>query len=222
MTISVLVVDDNVAMRRGLAATIAAFDGIVVAGEAASGEEAIQLTRTTNPDIVLLDVNMPGMNGIDTVRILSPQHKVIMLSGLDDRETVATCIRHGASGYLTSENLDAENLEDAIVKVASGGNVLSDALVPKVFSELQRQTAEWLSTWRSDLVERCRLTERETDVLDLMAEGYSNPKIAAALFIAGKTVKNHTNNIFGKLENCLGTPITRAEAIVLWLGRGRT
>jgi DNA-binding NarL/FixJ family response regulator len=203
----VLIVDDNAVLRRGIASLLEVVDGIQVVGEAGTGKEAIALAKECSPDVVLLDVRMPVMDGIAAAGPLSKMAKVMMLTYAEDEERVSAAIRAGASGYLVHGRFTPEELERAVTDLAAGHNVISPAVVSVVFDALREGPG----------VERkagpTALTEREAEIMNLLAQGRSNGAIAAELFISEKTVKNHINRIYAKLGVA-----NRAEAIAAHLG----
>ena len=205
--IRVLVVDDNPILRRGVASLLEASEGIEVAGEAGTGKEAIAEAHKLKPDVVLLDVRMPVMDGISAASALSKQSKVMMLTYAEDEERVAGAIRAGASGYLVHGRFSPEELERAVKDLAAGKNVLSPAVVSVVFGALKEGPG------KPEEQGPLSLTERENEVMTLLSRGRSNKSIADELFISEKTVKNHINRIYAKLGVA-----TRAEAIASFLG----
>lgn len=208
---SVLIVDDNDVIRSGLKSLLEAGGGVRVVGEAGNGKLALELAREHRPDVTLLDVRMPVASGLDVVEPLSKLCKVLMLTYADDDEIVAAAIRSGASGYLVHGQFDADELSVAIGRVATGGSALSPAVAPALFDAVRQGDAMAPPSGKDDL--RARLTARETEILDHIAKGRSNAEIASALFVDEKTVKNHINRAYAKLQVS-----NRAEAIATWLG----
>lgn len=209
--IRVLVVDDNPVIRTGLRSLLEGEGEIEVVAEAGNGRDALVLAREHRPDVVLLDVRMPVMDGVAAAAELSGRTRVIMLTYAQDEELVAGAIRAGASGYLIHGQFTPQDLVSSVREVAAGRQVLSPAVVPKVFEAMRREPS---ATARSD--DSLELTEREREVMNLLAQGRSNPEIARDLFISEKTVKNHINRIYSKLG-----VTSRAAAIASWLGTGR-
>ena len=205
--IRVLVVDDNAVLRRGVVSLLEVADGIEVAGEAGTGKEAIAMAKDLKPDIILLDVNMPVMDGIAAAGPLSKLAKVMMLTYAEDEERVSGAIKAGASGYLVHGRFTPKELERAVVDLASGQSVISPSVVSAVFDALREGPAAIPSEGPA------RLTERESEIMNLLAQGRSNGAIATELFISEKTVKNHINRIYSKLG-----VRSRAEAIAAHLG----
>ena len=205
--IRVLIADDNPVILMGLEALLASHDAIDVVATASDGREAVRATRTHDPDVVLLDVRMPLMDGIATAERIADRANVLMLTYSDSDDVVVRAIQAGASGYLVHGRFDPHELVEAVRTVADGGTVLSPAVAPTVFSALRSRT-EFVPT---DPVQG--VTPREREVMTLISQGMANREIADRLFVAEKTVKNHVNNIYSKLGVS-----SRAEAISLWLG----
>jgi DNA-binding NarL/FixJ family response regulator len=205
--IRVMVVDDNPIIRGGVKSLLEANGDLEVVGEASTGKEAVDRVVDLKPDIVLCDVRMPVMDGVQATERLAAHTKVLMLTYAEEEHLVAGAIRAGASGYLVHGRFQPEELVRAVRVVASGNGILSPSVVTTVFEAL-RKGPEKL-TEDGPLA----LTEREREIVNLLAQGRSNAEIAGDLFISEKTVKNHINHIYAKLG--VGT---RAEAIALWLG----
>jgi DNA-binding NarL/FixJ family response regulator len=206
--IRVLIADDNAVIRHGLRSLLEASDDIRVVGEASNGKQALAVAREVRPDVVLLDVRMPVTDGVTAAAILSEQHPVMMLTYADDREVVTSAIRAGARGYLVHGRFSAEELEDAVRRVAAGEAVLSPAVTALVFDALRSEPEVAIAPEAAT-----GLTEREQDVMTLIARGRANREIADELYLSEKTVKNHINNIYAKLGVS-----TRSEAMAKWLG----
>ena len=210
MAITVLLVDDNAIVRRGIASLLEESDGIEVVGEAADGREAIARAEELRPDVVLLDVRMPVMDGVAAAGPLAERSRVLMLSYSEDEQMVTGAIRNGASGYLVHGRFEPEELETRIRAVSKGEMVLSPSVTPAVFDALRRSPGVANDTNETGLGS---LTSREREVLNLLARGLSNRDIAEELVITHKTVKNHLSRIYEKIGAG-----SRAEAIALWLG----
>jgi NarL family two-component system response regulator LiaR len=186
--IRVLIADDHPVVRGGLKTFLATVDGIEVVGEASDGAEAIRLANELSPDIVLMDLAMPNVDGIEaTAAIDGP--KVIALTSFATDDKVFPAIRAGAVGYLLKES-GPDDLADAIRKVAAGESILS----PVIAEKLMREVAAGTPT-----AHRTDLTTREREVLRLIARGMSNREIARELSVAEKTVKTHVSNMLAKL-----------------------
>jgi len=193
--ISLLIVDDQALFREGLRTLLAIQPGLKVVGEAGNGEEALRLAASLKPDVVLMDLQMPVMDGAAAtrrLRELQPETKVIVLTTFDDDESVFEGLRAGAVGYLLKDTPSA-NLVEAIRLAAGGKSFLEPSIAAKVVSEFARLSPRPAEA----LVEP--LSDRELDVLRRVARGASNREIAAELVIAEGTVKNHLTNILAKL-----------------------
>lgn len=195
--IRVAVVDDQTLIRDGIAALLALLPDLEVVGKAASGDQALELAARQSPDVVLMDVRMPGMNGIAATREICarlPAARVIVLTTFDDDEYVFEALRAGAAGYLL-KNADPDHLAQAIRAVHAGQSILDPAVTAKVVHYLNRLPPD--AAPQSLSAER--LTDRERDILRLMAQGVSNGEIARRLALSEGTVKNHVSHILGKL-----------------------
>lgn len=210
--IRVLLVDDHPIVRGGLRSLLEAQDEIEVVGEAPDGQEGVVTALDLLPDLVLMDIRMPGMNGVEATRQIkahAPNIKVVMLTSYDDDEQVFEAIRAGASGYVLKD-VNPEKLLTAIQAVADGYSLMSPAIARKVQAELQRVTTPVVGVLTEEVI---ALTPRENEVLGLIAHGHNNREIAAALSISEKTVKTHVSNIFAKLQ------ITDRSQAVLYAAR---
>jgi DNA-binding NarL/FixJ family response regulator len=205
-SIRILIIDDNAVVRRGVAAVLEAADDMVVVGEASNGKEGIALVHSLGPDVVLCDIRMPVMDGITAVETLSKHAKVMMLTYADDEAQVAGAIRAGASGYLVHGRFEPDELESSVRDLVGGRKVLSPSVVPAVFDAIQHPAGGTPAAGSG-------LTQREQEIMNLLAKGRSNPEIASELFLSEKTVKNHVNHIYAKLGVS-----SRAQAIAHWLG----
>ncbi len=191
--IRIAIADDQTLIREGLAALLALLPDLEVVGTAADGREAVALVAEHEPDVMLMDVRMPGMNGVAATREIRaryPGTRVIVLTTFNNDEYVFASLRAGASGYLLKD-ADPEHLAAAIRAVNGGGSILDPAVTQKVIHQATYLQAE------PTLTER--LTPREREVLLLLAEGASNTEIAAQLYLAEGTVKNHVTHILAKL-----------------------
>jgi DNA-binding NarL/FixJ family response regulator len=196
--IRILLVDDQALFREGLKTLLSVQPDLEVIGEAGNGEEALHLARELHPTVVLMDLQMPVLDGVAATRRLhqeQPDCRVIVLTTFDDDEYVFEGLRAGAVGYLLKD-APSEKLAEAIRAAARGESFLQPSVAAKVVAEFARLTAH--PTPRPQpLIEP--LSDRELEILRLVASGSSNKEIAAALFIAEGTVKNHVTNILGKL-----------------------
>lgn len=202
MSIRVLVVDDQPMYRLGVSAILAAQHDITVVGEAADGREAIERNRVLNPDIVLMDIRMPGINGIDATRtLMNPPDgignvpSVIMLTTFDFDDYVYDALRAGASGFLLKD-ADSESLVSAVRTVHAGDALLA----PRVTRRLIEQFTDSSPTHLKSQTVFNDLTNRERDVFEQMARGRSNAEIGRELFIAEQTAKTHVSRVMNKLS----------------------
>ena len=194
--IRVMLVDDQTLVRQGVRSLLGLSDDIEVIGEAADGESAIVSVPELEPDVLLLDMRMPGKNGLEVLQALSHSGQLpptIILTTFDDDELVLSGIRAGARGYLLKD-VALEELLDAVRAVASGKTIVKPAVTQRLLKGLGRIRTEFSSLEQPD-----PLTERETEILRLMAGGYSNKEIAAALNVAEGTIKNHVSNVLSKM-----------------------
>lgn len=197
--IRILLVDDQPLFREGLRTLLSVHPDFEVVGEAGNGEEAIRLVRSLLPSVVLMDLQMPVLNGVAATRSLheeQPDCRVIVLTTFDDDEMVFDGLRAGAVGYLLKD-APSEKLAEAIRVAARGETFLQPSVAAKVVAEFARLTRKPVRTANS-VIEP--LSERELEILRLIAQGASNREIAGTLFLAEGTVKNHVTNILGKLE----------------------
>ncbi|MDF2857733.1 MAG: DNA-binding response regulator [Neobacillus sp.] len=195
MGIRILIADDHHVVRRGLAFFLRTQKDIEIVGEAANGIEAVDLARALKPDLVLMDLVMPEMDGIEaTKRIKSemPEIKIMMLTSFSDQDHVIPALEAGASGYQLKD-IQPDDLISSIRKIINGENQLH----PKATSHLLAQLSHKGKEERNLLAE---LTKREVEVLKEIAKGKSNKEIATSLFITEKTVKTHVSNLLSKLE----------------------
>ena len=194
-----LLVDDQALFREGLRMLLALQADFEIAGEAANGEEAVAFVRRLAPDVVLMDLRMPILGGVEaTRRILAeaPDCRVIVLTTFDEDEEVFAALRAGAAGYLLKASPSGK-LCEAIRLAARGESFLEPSVTAKVVGEFARMSGRAVRRAAPPLAEP--LSTRERDVLRLLAEGRSNKEIAAELGIAEGTVKNHMSNVLGKL-----------------------
>jgi two-component system response regulator NreC len=196
VSIQILIADDHKLMREGLSSLLSRHADIVVVGQANNGREAVQLAEKCRPDLVVMDVSMPDLNGIDATRQIvskTPGTKVIALSMHSDRQFVAEMFRAGARGYLLKDSA-FEELANAILKVARNETYIAPKLSGFSIADYTR------SEEPSDILLKPKLSEREREVLQLMAEGNGTKEIAARLHLSAKTVETHRQHLMDKLE----------------------
>jgi DNA-binding NarL/FixJ family response regulator len=206
--IRVMICDDHALFRRGLVMVLEAEDDIEVVAEAEDGDDAIAKAADVVPDVILMDVRMPSVSGIDATRSIAelvPNAKILMLTVSDDESDLYDAIKAGATGYLLKE-ISIEEVAAAVRAVVAGQSLISPSMASKLlteFTSLAKRAEERSS------VSSPRLTDRELEVLRLVAQGKSNREIAGDLYISENTVKNHVRNILEKLHLH-----TRMEAVM--------
>lgn len=197
-SVRLLLVDDHTMLRESLRRSLEG-DGLVVVGEAQDGESAIALAEHHRPDVILMDVSMPGMDGVEATRQihqLLPDVAIVMLTMHADTDVVMNAIRAGAAGYLVKDCSTSE-IVTTVRQAASGETVLSPELAQRILEEAQSPSPPESSTQAASGV----ITRREAEVLSLIAEGLSTSEVAERLFISLKTVKNHLASIYHKLDS---------------------
>ncbi len=195
--IRVAVVDDQELFRRGMTMLLGIEDGIEVVGEASNGAEGVELVISTAPDVVLLDVRMPKQSGIEAcvaIKAAVPATKIIMLTVSDEEADLYEAVKSGASGYLLKDS-SIEEVAQGIRVVADGQSLISPSMAAKLIDEFKT-----MSKPDRDTGPALKLTERELEVLRLVAKGLSNRDVASQLAISENTVKNHVRNILEKLQ----------------------
>ena len=195
MTIRVLLADDHRMLRGGLRRSLTE-EGFDIVGEAENGEMAVAMAAELQPDVVLMDVSMPEMDGVEAtraIRLVETGPQVIMLTMHADKEVLAEAIRAGAIGYLVKD-CSTEEVADAVRMSLAGDTVLSPQLAATMLDEVRRMDVP--ETAEEDRV----VTKREEEVLQLIADGCSTPEVAERLYISQKTVKNHLASIYQKLD----------------------
>jgi DNA-binding NarL/FixJ family response regulator len=193
LTIKVLIVDDHFLSRKGIASILSANSLFEIVGEATNGAEALEKAKQLMPDLILMDIRMPGGDGLEATRLIKsamPHVKIIILSVSDDVQDFFEAIKLGAQGYLL-KNMEPEYWLDYILSIAQGEAPISRVLAVKILQEFagQKQT-----------VSDNRLSEREKEVLQLISQGLGNKEISEKLYISENTVKNHLRNILDKLH----------------------
>lgn len=204
-SLRILIADDHAFYREGVKAMLSLMPAAEVVGEAITGEEAVRLAAALQPDLVLMDIKMPGLNGIEATRAIlhtSPHIAVLVVTMFDDDESVFAAMRAGARGYLLKDARH-DDLIRAVTAVSRGEAIFSPAIASRMiqyFSQSQSRAVRYVFP---------ELTEREREVLALVAQGRNNEAIAARLSLSLKTVRNHVSNILSKLQVS-----DRAQAIV--------
>ena len=204
--VRVLVVDDQELFRRGLMLVLSGEEGIELVGEAGDGASAVRLALSTRPDVVLLDVRMPGLSGIATCALIAvevPTARIVMLTASDEEADLYEAIKNGASGYLLKD-ASIDEVAQAVRLVADGQSLISPAMASKLLEEVKQ-----LARPDADVRDVPQLTARELEVLVQVARGPNNREIARTLFISENTVKNHVRNMLEKLQLH-----SRTEAVV--------
>ena len=195
MKIKVLIADDNSFIREGLKIILSTYEEFEVLDTVSDGKEAVDYCLTHEVDIALLDVRMPHMNGVEATKLIAEQTNTrpIILTTFDDDEYILDAIKNGAKGYLLKNN-DPEQIRDAMKSVFHGASILQDVILEKIKSNLSAAAPNQPET-KMDLTQ---FTERERDILALIAKGYSNKAISKQLFISEGTVANYITSILGK------------------------
>jgi len=209
--IRVFITDDHTLVREGFANMLSLEDDIEVIGQASEAKEAVKKIGELKPDIALMDIKMPGMNGLEATRIIKkeyPDTEVIILSMYDEEDYIRKAVEYGATGYVLKD-ISREELLRAIKVVNGGGSLIQPSLAKKVLKDLTQRADKSRESYVKSL------TEREIQIIQELSEGNSNKEIADKLFISEKTVKSHLRSIFRKLD--VGD---RAEAVAYCMRQG--
>jgi DNA-binding NarL/FixJ family response regulator len=207
-SIRVLIADDHPLFRDGMRGLLGSLPDMEVVGEASSGEQAVELARELQPDVILMDIQMPGINGIEATREvlhISPRVGVLVVSMFEDDDSVFAAMRAGARGYLLKDSSGRE-VGHAVRAVASGEAIFGAGVAQRLISFFNAPSSAASAVSRRAFPE---LTEREEEILSLVAQGKGNQEIAKELFVSLKTVRNHVSNIFLKLQVA-----DRAQAVI--------
>jgi NarL family two-component system response regulator LiaR len=193
--ITVLIVDDHEVVRKGIRGYLNTIPDYAVIGEADSGEQAVEQVKQLIPDVVLMDLMLPGLDGVEATRIIkniSPRTQVVVLTSFHDDSLIFPALKAGAISYILKD-MKMNKLAEAITKAHNGEVILHPKVAARVLQNIRRESQE-------DAIIYTELTEREMDVLKLIANGYSNSQIAEELVISENTVKGHVSNILSKLH----------------------
>lgn len=194
--VRVMLVDDQTLVRQGVRSLLSLAEGIEVVAEASDGRQAVEMVPEVRPDVVLMDMRMPVMSGLEALQALARDGQLpptIILTTFDDDQLVLAGLKVGARGFLLKD-VSLEQLVNAIQTVAAGGSLVQPAMSQRLLSGLEHMRNQFVSLDQPD-----PLTERETEILRLMAGGFSNKEIANSLGVAEGTIKNHVSNILSKL-----------------------
>ena len=222
MKTSIVIIDDHQLFREGVKRILDFESSFEVVAEGDDGDEAVELVQANNPDVIIMDINMPNINGVEATKQLieaNPKTKVIILSIHDDESYVTHALKSGANGYLLKE-MDADSLVEAVKVVADGGSYLHPKVTHNLVKEFRRLSADGQANAGGYQQLEIRrplhiLTRRECEVLQLLADGKSNRGIGDALYISEKTVKNHVSNILQKMN-----VNDRTQAVVVAIKNG--
>ncbi|MFC2034378.1 response regulator [Chloroflexota bacterium] len=199
-TIKVLIVDDHALFRRGIAAVLASQKNLEITGEAIDGLEAIEMAKKTNPDVILMDLNMPRCSGLEAIQALQsemPKIRILVLTVSEMEEDLFAAVKFGATGYLLKKS-EPDELINAITQIAQGGVIVSPLMATKLLTEFKDLTTVSGEELSKNI--DTDLSPRETEVLQQVAQGATNKEIADTLFISENTVKTHLKNIMETLH----------------------
>ena len=212
--VKVLIADDHTLVRRGIAAVLATSDSLRVVGEAVDGLEAIEKAKELQPDVILMDLNMPRCSGLEAIQALQtemPQVNILVLTVSEMEADLFAAIKFGATGYLL-KNVEPEELIHAIIHIAQGGVIVSPQMANALLGEFKNSAGEQKETPEPG---ESGLSPREGEVLQLVAKGATNKEIADALFISENTVKTHMHSIMEKLHLA-----NRSQAVAYAVNKG--
>ncbi|ACB85890.1 response regulator [Natranaerobius thermophilus] len=201
-TIRILLADDHALFRQGLKKILDMEEDLAVCGEAQNGEEVVDKVKLLKPNIILMDINMPLLNGVEAtkyVKEVSPETKVIALTIHEDEEYLFEIVKEGAAGFLLKD-VETPTLVQAIQEVNKGNSFIHPTITHKLLGEFNRLAQNSPRNIKSDEAVQSELTGREKEILELMAQGYTNKEISKELYISEKTVKNHVSNILRKMD----------------------
>ena len=213
-TIKVLVVDDHALFRRGITSVLAGQKSLEIVGEAIDGLEAIEKAEATNPDVIIMDLNMPRCSGLEATQALQtkmPQVNILVLTVSDNEADLFAAVKFGAKGYIL-KNTEPEELVQAIFHIAQGGVIISPTMATKLLTEFKGLEAQVKTGVPQEAAD---LSPREVEVLQLVSQGATNKEIADSLFISENTAKTHLRNIMEKLHLA-----NRSQAAAYAVGKG--
>lgn len=199
---TVLLVDDHALFRQGLASLLSSQDGIEVVGQASNGHEALEKARELVPDLILMDIKMPGLNGLEATKLIKeelPHTRIVILTVSEDDQDLFDAVRNGAEGYLL-KTLRAEELFELLKGVFRGEAPISPSMARKLLHEFAQLSRRQGAEQEHPSASKEDLTRREKEVLQLLSDGATDKEIAAQLCISRRTVKNHVHNILEKLQ----------------------
>jgi Response regulator containing a CheY-like receiver domain and an HTH DNA-binding domain len=194
MKIKIIIADDNSFIREGMKIILNTYEEFEVVETLNDGKEALDYCIKNEVDIAILDVRMPNMNGVEATKLITEKTKTkpLILTTFDDDEYILEAVKNGAKGYLLKNN-EPERIKDAIISVYNGNNVMQDVVLDKIKENLKEDKGE-----KEDKIDRSLFTERELDVMSLIAKGYSNKEISKTLFISEGTVANYITSVLNK------------------------